>query len=393
MSIEKKGIFLSILVMMSAVGLLASDICLPALPEMAIHFDCQQTDIQSSLTIFLCALAACQLVYGNLSDRFGRKIILIFGFSLFIIASVLSANASTLTQFIVCIALQAIGAGVGSVLSRAIIVDRFNKLETIKIFTTIFPVVGLSPAIAPFIGGYLTHFFDWRASFYFMALFGSMVLILIMVFFEEKPSVKQEETLDSYGYTDIFKNISFLGYACILCVSYAVFRCYTTESPFIFDNQGFVAREIGCFYITLSLAYVVGNLGAKKLVKTLSIDQALSVGFLFFVLGGLSLVGSSYLFASSPLAIIVPMSIVTIGNGFLFPIGSAAALSSVPSHFSGGASGLLGSLQLSVAALGVYFIGAVSDGRAFFMALYLLAMISCGLFSFMVVRFSAKSRD
>src|SRR5207245_5910815 len=100
----------------------------------------------------------------------------------------------------------------------------------------------------------------------------------------------------------------------------------------------------------------IGNLGAKKLVSFCSVEKALSVGFLFFVFGGVTLVLSAYFFAANPLAIIVPMSIITIGNGFLFPIGSAAAMSSVPSHFAGVASGLLGSLQLSIAALSVYYI-------------------------------------
>jgi len=243
--------------------------------------------------------------------------------------------------------------------------------------------VGLSPAIAPFIGGYLTHFFDWRSSFYFMALLGIVVFVLIAVYLEDKPRSKKAKSeieltsyeawdARSYGYLDIFKNTIFLGYTFILCISYSVFRCYTTESPFIFDNQGFVAHEIGYFYITLSIAYLIGNLGAKRLVSLWSVDKALGVGFLFFVLGGLTLVGSAYFYSENPLAIILPMSIITIGNGFLFPIGSAAAMSSVPSHFAGGASGLLGSLQLSLAALTVYYIGAVSAGRAFPMALYLI---------------------
>lgn len=392
---ENKTIFVTILILMSAAGLVASDICLPALPEMAIYFDCRQTDIQASVAIFLFALAGSQLAYGALSDRFGRKAILIFAFTLFTIASFLSAGATTLSQFLFFRGLQAIGAGAGSVLSRTIIVERFNKVDTIKMFTTIFPIVGLSPAIAPFVGGYLSYFWGWKASFYAMALFGIVVIFAVMMFLQDKPALKRQRDTEQtkalgqeqavYGYFHVLRNTTFLGYALILCISYSVFRCYTTESPFVFDRQGFVAQEIGYFYITLSAAYVLGNLGAKKLVTVWSVDRALSMGFLFFVLGGVSLAGSSYLFSESPLAIIIPMSIIALGNGFLFPIGSGAAMSSVPSHFSGGASGLLGSLQLSIAALSVYYIGMVSGGNAFSMALYLLGMISFGFFSFIWV--------
>lgn len=396
MLIENKGVFLLVLILMSAAGLIASDICLPALPEMASYFDCPQTGIQASMVAFLFALAASQLAYGALSDRFGPKIILISAFTIFTVASVLSASATTLEQFVFFRALQAIGAGAGSVLTRAIIADRFNKVEAIKIFTTIFPIIGLSPAIAPFIGGYLTYFFDWRASFYCMAVFGVGVIVLMMRFLEDKPRLKKAQNKEKnteerlYGYPHIFKNTAFLGYALILCISYAVFRCYTIESPFVFDNQGYVVQEIGYFYITLSIAYVLGNLAAKRLVNIASVDRALSVGFLFFVLGGIALAGCSYFFAHNPLAIIIPMSVVTIGNGFLFPIGSAAAMSSVPSHFAGGASGLLGSFQLSIAALSVYYIGGVSGGSAFTMALYLLGMITFGFFSFVWIRYRSR---
>lgn len=391
--LQKKGLFLLLMILMSSVGLVASDICLPALPEMATYFECQQTDIQASITVFLFVLALSSLVYGRLSDRFGPKIILLFGYSLFTLASIFAARADTLTELIVFRGLQAMGSAVGSVLSRAIIADRFNKTETVKIFTTIYPIIGLSPAISPFIGGYLTHFFDWRANFYFLAGLGIVVFMLISLFLEDTSRdarAQRKKELSDYGYGDVIKNIFFLGYACILCMSYAVFRCYTSESPFVFDKQGFVAEEIGYFYITLSIAYLIGNLGAKKLVSFCSIEKALSIGFLFFVFGGVSLVLSAYFFAANPLAIIVPMSIITIGNGFLFPIGSAAAMSSVPIHFTGGASGLLGSLQLSIAALSVYYIGGVSAGRALPMSLYLLCMISLGFLSFLLMIYRAK---
>lgn len=397
MSTKNKGIFLVILILMSAAGLVASDICLPALPEMASYFDCQQTGIQLSVAFSLCALAISQLIYGILSDRFGPKIILICAFMIFTMSSLLSVFAVTLSQFIFCRILQAIGAGAGSVLTRVLIIDRFSKEDAVKVFTTIFPVIGLSPAIAPFIGGYLTHFFDWRASFYVMAAYGLIVLCLVLFCLGEEPKLKKgnNNIEGPYGYQDIFKNFSFLGYALILCISYAVFRCYTTESPFVFDNQGFAVQEIGYFYITLSVAYVLGNLGAKRLATQLSVDKSLSVGFLFFVSGGVLLATFSYLFSANPLAIIIPMSIITVGNGFLFPVGSAAAMSSVPNHCVGMASGLLGSLQLSIAALSVYCIGGVSGGNAFFMALYLLGMISCGFFSFMwmVYRVKRKVKD
>ncbi len=416
MSVERRGIFLFLIILMSALGLVASDICLPALPEMAIYFDCTQTEIQMSFSVFLLTLGICQLIYGTLADKFGRKKILVIGFSLFSVASLLCAFSTTLSEFIFCRALQAVGASVGSVLSRAIVADRFNRLEAVKVYTTTYPIVGLSPAIAPFVGGYLTYFFDWRATFCFMALFGILAVMLVMIFLVDKSKplpdilldVKEtaaganfSRELDSFNSspktflencTEIFRNMEFLGYAFIVCAGYAVFRCYTTESPFVFNKQGFVAEEIGYFYITLSMAYVCGNLAAKKLVTKLSIDKVLSIGMFFFVFGGLCLLTMALLYPENPLAIIIPMSFVVIGNGFLFPVGSAAAMSSVPMNFSGTASGLLGALQLILAALCVNWIGEMCGGQAFPMALYLISIIMFGLFSYLVVVLGSKIR-
>lgn len=395
MTVQSRGVFLLVTTLMSSIALVASDICIPALPQMATYFDCSSTEIQMSFTLFLLVLGLCQLIYGSLSDRFGRKNILIMGFSLFILASYLCAISTSLSEFLCYRVLQAVGGGVGSVLTRAIVADRFDRLEAVKIFTTIFPIVGLSPALSPLIGGYLTHLFDWRSTFIAMVVFGIIALVLILLCLDEKkrPNL-QEQTFakKQYGYSELFKNFEFLGYAFIVCTGYSAFRCYTTESPFVFDNQGYVSHEMGYFYITLSVTYVIGNLIAKRLISKIMIEKVLRVGMSFFVLGGVGMVLGTLFFPESPLSIIVPMSLVTFGNGFLFPVGSAAAMASVPSAHSGTASGLLGSLQLGFAALTINWIGEICGGQAFWMSLYLIFIIMFGLLSYFFVVYGAKER-
>ncbi len=384
-------IFLIVIIAMGSVGLLATDIYIPALPEMAQYFNCTQPEIQASFTVFLLSLAACQLVYGVLCDRFGRKLISILGLSLFVIASLFCAFADSLGVFLFSRIMQAIGGGVGSVVTRAIIANRFNRLDAVKIFSTTFPIIGLSAAIGPFIGGYLTYFFNWRANFFFLALFGMVALCLVVFYLEETKSEKKIllENMEKpglfttfRGYKEVIRNPHFLGFAFILCSGFAVFRSYSAESPFVFKSAGFAAEEMGAFYFALSVAYIVGNLCAKKLINQWQVESVLKLGFGFFVFGGLCmLLGSSYV-SLTPYAIIAPMAIVVLGNGFLFPTSSASAMTSVATNFSGMASGLLGALQFITAAFCINCVGRICQGDALSMSFFISVIIGIGLLSF-----------
>lgn len=398
MSHNNYFIFTLTMIMMNAAGLFATDIYLPALPEMTRFFNCTQIELQSSFTVFLIGLSVCQLVYGVLADSFGRKKILISAILLFTASSILCAWSTTLIEFILFRLLQAIGGGAGSVISRIMIVDRYDKTDSVKIFSTIFPIIGLSAAIAPLIGGYLTTFFDWRSTFYFMAGFGCLTLFLVMICLSEKhekTALEKNFSIKSLftGYKKLIKNMNYMAYVLIICVGFCVFRSYAVESPFVFDKQGFLADEMGQFYIALSVAYIVGNLSAKHLINSKPAEQVIKYGFVFFVLGGISMVISAFCFEQNPYAMIIPMSVVTLGNGFLFPTGSALAMSSVSSAYTGIASGLMGSLQFLSAAICIHCVGGICQGQAFMLSGFISTIIIIGVFSYFALTLRQKTRE
>jgi len=387
--------FIVLITLMSSVSVFATDIYLPALPDMAVYFNCSQTEIQMSFTVFLVGLASAQLIVGILSDRFGRRKIVFGGFALFTIASVLCAYADTLSHFILFRILQAVGGGVGSVTSRALVADRYNREESVKVFSTIFPIIGLSGAMGPFVGGYLTYFWGWQSTFLFIAGFG-LVILLCAVFNLKNKDSKRAVDIEQHspkilgfqkvqGYLDVLFNLEFLGYAFIVCAGFCVFRSYSVESPFVFNGQGYSAEEMGHFYIALSLAYIVGNLSAKKLIAKMTVEKVLRIGFLLFVLGGACMVGGAAIFIGNPYALIIPMSVVTLGNGFLFPVASASAMTAVRSEFAGTASGLMGAIQCLTAAFCSHWIGKFCQGEAVFMSLFIGALVLLGLCSFLLL--------
>lgn len=381
-------IFLFVITLMGSVSLFGTDIYLPALPEMCNYFNCTQVEIQSSFTLYLLGLALCQLVYGTLADRFGRKRITLIAIFLFILASYFCARANTLVEFLVFRALQSIGAGVGSVINRAMIADRFNKTESARVFSTIFPFIGLSAAIGPLLGGYLCSYFGWRSIFYFMMGFGCLIWVLVFFFLQETQKIKDESFIEHpvkdhfLAYRHLLSNSQFLSYALAVCAGFATFRAFYVESPFVFDNQGYKAEEMGTFYISLSIAYVIGNLIAKRLVRKHSLERVLSVGFFFSVLGGALMVALSLYFSAYPYAIILPMALVVVGNGFLFPMGSAGAMAAVPAKYTGRASGCVGALQFISAAVCINWVGEFCQGKAFSLSLFILAIILMGVIGY-----------
>ncbi len=381
-------LFFILITLMSSVSVFATDTYLPALPDMALYFNCRQTEIQLSFTVFLLGLATSQLIVGALSDWFGRKKIVILGFVLFTVSSILCANSDTLSQFVIFRLLQAIGGGVGSVTSRTLVADRYDRKEAVKIFSTIFPIVGFSSAIAPLIGGYLVYFFGWQASFFMMTIFGLLILLCVFLCLKNKTSNipgPYSSTFKMRGYSDVVSNLEFLGYALIIGIGFCVFRSYSVESPFVLSNQGYGAEKRGQFYTILAVAYIVGNLFAKKLINSSTVEYVLRMGFLFFVLGGLCMVSALLIFDNNPFAMIIPMAIVTFGNGLLFPVASAAAMTSVRSAHYGIASGLLGAIQCALAAFCSNWIGELCQGQAISLSLFIGTLILIGFSSYLLL--------
>jgi DHA1 family bicyclomycin/chloramphenicol resistance-like MFS transporter len=395
---HKQPIFLAVIIMMSASGLFATDIYLPALPQMISDFNCSKDEIQASFTVFLLGLAGCQFLTGILADHFGGKRMTLIGLSLCGFASLLCVFAQTLNQFLLLRLLQAIGCGVGSVISRAMVASRYEREEAVKIFATVFPIVGLSVAVAPLVGGYLTYFFQWRATFIFMTLFSLVAFILVLLYLEE--STKEKNTMSVTplktvpgikDYLSVIKNMEYLGYVILVCAAYCVFRSYTAESPFIFNSQGYLTEEIGHFYITLSIAYIVGNLLAKKLVKRMKLKTVLRMGLGFFILGAISMIITSWCAVGTAYAVIIPMSIITVGNGCLFPVGSAGALAAVNKKYTGTASGFMGTAQFVLGALCISLIGGCCEGDSLKLSLFIGGIISFAILSHVLLTgFRAK---
>ena len=187
---SNKLVLLFIIIMMCVMGLISTDIYIPALPVIAKDFRVTGDVLQLSLSTYFLGLAVSQLIYGPLSEKFGRKPVVLVGVLIFTISSFGIVIAPTINILLIFRFFQAVGACAGMTIGRAIIGEIYTKEETGKIFATVFPFIGLSPAIAPVIGGGINYYLGWRFIFLFVGLLG---LLLIWLIYCKLPETKNRD--------------------------------------------------------------------------------------------------------------------------------------------------------------------------------------------------------
>lgn len=374
---KNKFMFLLTLTLMSMAGLIGSDVYLPTIPTIGVALGTTPKIMQLTLAVYLLGLSVSQLFWGPLTESFGRKKILLICMMIYFFASISCALSTNVSQLLVLRLLQAIGASAGLVVGRAVIGDLFDARESGKIFASVFPIVGLSPAISPVIGGFIGHYFGWQANFIFVGLFALAVFILVSLIIPESLAKKDRKDLQLRKILAIYPAMlikrKFIYYALAPCVAYAAFFSYIAQSPFIFNAHGFNSREIGLFYITLSLTYVLGGYISKRLLKKKTLDETLNIGFSYFTLGAFLFLLCG-IFSLPLIFMVICISILTFGNGFLIPLGTAGVVSSFSGSI-GYASGLLGFLQLGVAAITTSFIGKISLNQLDRLALFIFIIV------------------
>lgn len=378
----KSWLFLVTLTLMSTAGLVGSDVYLPTLPEIGKALMKDSHSMQFTLSIYLFGLSIGQLICGSLIDRYGRKKLLLLGMFLYFFASIVCAFSTTYLEFVIARLFQALGACTGLVIGRAIVGDLYEAKEAGKIFASIFPFVGMSPAISPVIGGLIGYHFGWEANFLFVALFAFSIILLSFYYIHETLAIEKRKPLNFLPilktYLALLKNGRFILYVSAPCVAYIAYFAYIAQSPFIFNSLGYGERAIGFFYITLSITYVLGNLLGKKILNHFELNKTLRIGYALFIFGG-------FIFALSgalnwPLGMmIISISILTLGNGFLIPLGTAGALSSSQGAI-GYASGLLGFLQLGLAGATTAYIALLSHNEINRLGLVIFSVTVIGIF-------------
>jgi DHA1 family bicyclomycin/chloramphenicol resistance-like MFS transporter len=345
--------------MLSAFGLIASDVYLPAMPSMTKEFGIADWQMPQTVSFYLLALAVSQLIYGPLSDRHGRKPVLLAGIALYVAGSLGCAVSSSYVGFLTWRAVEAVGAAAGLVIGRALIADTCDKRTSAQVYAVVYPMVSLSPALAPAIGGHLAAAFGWRADFLFVAAFGALSLSMVLTLTTETlPAPARTRTSPFAGFGHVLRDGTFRRYTLVVCAIYCAWFVYLTQSPFLFARQGLSEEQIGWLYLPLTAGIIGANLLAKRLIEHWPYDRVVVAGIVCFVSGGFIFIFERALTLPSTAAVVLPMCLVSLANGSSLSLAVSGAIASEHGH-AATASGLLGFCQIGSAALVATSVSAI----------------------------------
>jgi MFS transporter, DHA1 family, multidrug resistance protein len=354
-----------ILVAISAVGPLALNIFVPSMPGLQSEFGVSYGVVQLTLTLYIIGMAVCQLAYGPLSDRFGRRPVLLAGMALFVAASVLAAFATSIAMLIAARLLQAIGGASGLVLSRAIVRDLYDRDRSASVLGYITMAFVVAPMLAPTVGGLLDQVAGWRSIFVLLALLGAVALAATWHKLPETnrnlaPSIRLAGLAS--GYMSLLRMPSFLAYGFTLGFSSAVFFAFVAGAPYVMVVVlGFQPLDYGLWFMIVSLGYMFGNFLSGRYSQRLGTDRMVTIGNLFTLAAGLAGLAAALAGAISPLTLFLPMLFAALGNGLTIPNATAGAIS-VNASMVGTAAGLAGFLQMGIGAGSAQLVGVLQDG-------------------------------
>ncbi|MCR8914404.1 Bcr/CflA family multidrug efflux MFS transporter [Marinobacter panjinensis] len=355
-----------------ALGPLAIDMYLPALPSMGESLSAGTGQVQLTLSIYMAGFAFAQLICGPLADRFGRKPIMIGGFLLFAVASVICALATNIETLILSRFLQALGGSAGPVLGRAAVRDIYSPREAAKIMAILASIMALAPAIAPTIGGFMVVGLGWPSIFLALGGYALLMAVVVAVGIPEPMHPKHRQSLRIgsllKNYRAIASDISFLGYTLTNSLAFAGLFAFLSGSSFVLiDFLGVEPQYFGLFFACIVGGYIVGNLIAIRLGRQLVPDQILVRGLIVSVAGGGLMAALAAAQVYSVWAVILPQTLFMIGVGMVLPQTMAGALANFP-HMAGAASALFGFTQMAVAATIGMLVGHFHDGTSLVMA-------------------------
>lgn len=356
----------AILVAVSAVGPLALNIFMPSLPGLQSEFGVSYGVVQLTLTLYLAGMAACQLVYGPISDRVGRRPMLLFGMALFVAASLAAALAPSIHVLIVARLAQAVGGSAGIVLARAMVRDVYDRETSASVISYITMAFVVAPMVAPALGGYIDTEFGWRMGFWLLAGLGGLVLLAASVYLPETHLNRTGAGLKLIeGAARLFRLPRFRGYTLVLAFTSAVFFAFLGGAPHVMiDVLGRSPMEYGLWFVCVSAGYMAGNFLSGRYTRRIGLDRMILAGCIITLAGGLLCFAAAISGLLTPATLFLPMCIAALGNGLTIPNGTAGAIS-VDVRLTGAAAGWSGFTQMSCGALASQLVGSLQDGWPF----------------------------
>lgn len=383
-----------LLAFMTAMGPISTDLYVPALPQLANELATTPARVQWTLSSYLIGFAIGQLIYGPLSDKYGRKPLLMAGFVAYLIGTALSAFATSIEWLTLSRMLQGVGGAGPIIMARAIVRDMYEGARAGRQLSIMSTIMGVAPIASPILGGFLAVWFGWRASFVTMfAMVGPIAFMAFMYLPEtlrhvQSGPISVRAIGQSYGV--VASNRVWRVYASIMAMSHTGLFTFVAASPFVLQTiYGLTPVEFGAGFSACSVAFVSGAYFGSRLVTKRGIDGVVSLGVLCLAGGGALQLLGYLIFPQSVLALFIPELIYFFGIGYVLPHSIAGALSPLPER-AGAATSLQGFLQMTFsAAMGIFVVALIPTFGPLPLAVTTFAM---GMGTLIVFRLSEKTR-
>jgi DHA1 family bicyclomycin/chloramphenicol resistance-like MFS transporter len=345
---------------------LAIDMSLPAMPQLRSVFGADVAAVQLTLSLFLAGYAAGQLVCGPLSDRVGRRPVLLAGLALFTAAGLACAAAGSLPVLVACRLVQGMGASVGPILARAVIRDRFGAREGAAVLSQVTVVMVAAPLVAPTLGGYVLVHLGWHAIFLVLGAAGAALWLASWRGLPESlPAGHAAEggpgaVLASYR--DVLRHRAGRAHLWATCFAYAGMFAYVSASPFVFiDGFGVPRQRFGLLFALTAGSMMAGAALNRALLARHSPDALLRRGAGLVLAAGAALLLAAWTGTGGAAGVLLPMMAYMLGMGLVQPNATAGAMAP-HGRLAGVASSLMGSLQTAGSSLTGFAAGSLYDG-------------------------------
>ena len=369
----------------SALGPAAMQILLPALPVIKDTLEVSNDVAQLTLSLSMLAIAIGTLIYGPLSDKYGRRVIMLLGLVITIAGSIFCFLATSIELLILGRFIQSFGGAAGLVLARAIVRDVYEAEDAARVIATLVMVMVVIPMLSPALGGELMDQFGWQSVFIAIAFFGILTLLFSISYLPE--TLKEPIPFEGAGavlvtFISLFKSPAFCGYAfCVTFVSVVFFSFISAAPEIMVSVLERPPTEYGYYFIMIPLGFMSGNYVTRYFGRSMKLNRMITWGASISI-GGIAL---AFILLSlgikHPLALFVPIAIAIFGNGITLPNAMAAAINEFP-NLAGSASGLTGFLQMAFSAVAAQVVALIFNGTVYPLLMMMFSAAVLSLVSF-----------
>lgn len=347
---------LVLLIAMASVGPLSVNIIVPAIPGLALSLNADPATVQLTISLFFAGLACAQLILGALSDRFGRRPVLLTGFAITVLSSFAAAAAASITTLVMARTVQALGASTGIVIGRAIVRDVFSRDRAASMLGWVTMSTVVIPMFGPLIGGLLDEWWGWRSIFLFV---GASALIVVVWAAASLPETRPPQSAAGTSFRQLwiesralFATPAFAGFAlCAGMISGPYYIVLGATPQVVITQMGRSPAELGLWFILSSLGYMAGNYLAGRFSARFGIYAMIWWGLVLELIGTVAAVAMVPLLpVVGPIALFGPITLIYLANGIALPSAIAGAISVRP-EAAGTASGVAGFTQMGCGAL------------------------------------------